>query len=123
MSWKSDTCTGRVSGEPLTEYASEAEAREAAEWVREEHGRRMRPYSCRRCGGWHLGLADRHTPSHSCSWCQGRDGRTKATYRSESDAERRADIIRREQGVDLRAYECPHGSGWHLTKEAGYWRC
>ena len=29
---------------------------------------------------------------------------------------RRADILRREQGAELRVYVCEHGHGWHLTK-------
>ena len=118
MSWKSATCIGRTSGKPLTAYGCRWEAKEAAEWVRERYGQENVPYHCQRCGEWHLGRADRRTPSHACGDCRGRDGRSKATYRSEEEADRRAQILLSEQNVDLRAYRCPHGDGWHLTKEA-----
>ena len=49
-------------------------------------------------------------------YCHGADGRPKDAYDTPGDAERRADILYREQGLSLRVYECPHGQGWHLTK-------
>jgi hypothetical protein len=116
MSMKSRTCMGAVSKTPVTEYASEAEAREGAAYALTRYGRELEPYRCDRCHWWHLAPTDRQTPSSTCYDCVGRDGRPKASYESADAAERRADIVRRENYVSLRAYPCPHGGGWHLTK-------
>lgn len=121
MSRKSDVCMGRVSGKPLTEYGSQYEAQQGADHAEMKYGRRLVPYACSRCGLWHLSPADRQTPSEPCGACFGRDGRNKATYGSRTDAERRAEILRDDQGVQLRAYVCPSGRGWHLTKNASGW--
>ena len=50
-----------------------------------------------------------------------KDGKPKASYQSKDDAERRADILRKEQGVSLKVYPCKHGSGWHLTNTGWHW--
>lgn len=119
MGGKSATCVGKKSGRPLTEYHSQAEAQNAADYVSSAHGREMTPYRCARCGYWHLSPTERQTPSKECTYCSGSDGRPKANYESQSDAERRAEILCREQGVTLRAYPCPYG-GWHLTKSMSF---
>jgi hypothetical protein len=115
MARKSSTCTGKVSKAALTEYDSEIEALEGARFALDRYGQENVPYRCNRCGLWHLSPKSRQTPSTTCGVCQGQDGRPKATYASERDAERRAEILFREQGVLLRAYPCDYG-GWHLTK-------
>jgi len=114
---KSKTCVGKVSKKPLTEYRSEADAERGAAWARDAYGRDLSPYRCSRCNRWHLAPTSRRTPSYDCGYCTGADGRYKATYGSSEDAERRADILRDERGVDLRVYPCPHDDGWHLTKQ------
>ena len=86
MSLKSDTCVGKVSGKPLTEYDSEAEAREGAEHARQRYGRKLLPYACDTCGKWHLSPAERQTPSRECPTCRGADGKPKESYRSEQEA-------------------------------------
>lgn len=116
MVTKSTTCFGRVSGQPLSEYACAEEAHEAAELAEREYGRAMTPYRCRRCHAWHLALTDRRTPCEPCEICVGRNGEAKQAYRSERGAMRRAEIVFREHGVRLRVYLCPHTHGWHLTK-------
>lgn len=116
MTRKSTTCIGKTSGEALTEFSSRTEAVRGAQYAYSVYGRRMYPYACSRCRSWHIAPAERHTPSAQCSACAGRDGRPKASYESEDDARRRADILRSERGVSLRTYPCRHGSGWHLTK-------
>lgn len=121
MSRKSSICTGRVSGKPLTEYASQDEALRGADYAAANFGRKLVPYHCDRCAWWHLSPVDRKTPSTPCGACFGRDGRNKATYGSREDAERRAEILRAEQGVHLRAYQCDSGRGWHLTKNLQGW--
>ena len=107
---KSTTCNGKEG--PLTEYASEWEAQDAAKYIEFEYGKKMVEYRCKKCELWHLSLKSRHTPSEECPHCN------KSLYRSEAEAQKRADILYDEQGVSLRIYECPHESGWHLTKNA-----
>ena len=119
MSIKSEICVGKATGKPLTEFDSESEAREGAAHARERFGRELLPYTCDACGLWHLSPAERQTPSRKCAQCTGTDGQLKDTYRNEAEAQRRADILRREQGADLRVYACEYGSGWHLTRDAG----
>jgi hypothetical protein len=113
---KSETCVGKATGKPLTEYDSEADAEEGATHAQQRFGRRLIPYACDTCNMWHLAPANRQTPTTKCGYCTGADGRPKDTYRNESEARRRADILRREQGADLRVYTCEYGSGWHLTR-------
>ncbi len=116
MVMKSQTCIGKVSGKPLTEYDSKREAQEGADHARSKYGRKLLPYQCDTCGLWHLAPEGRQTPSRKCPICTGTDGKPKETYRNEDEAQRRADILRREQGAELRVYACEHGHGWHLTK-------
>lgn len=113
---KSTTCTGKISGKPLTEYDSEFDARQGADYARYAHAKDVSPYRCPRCSKWHLAPTSRQTPSTTCYSCTGKDGRPKAAYATEQDAERRAEILAAEQGVHLRAYACDLGDGWHLTK-------
>lgn len=116
MAQKSATCVGKMSGEPVTEYDSEEEAWEGADYANEVYGSNLVPYECRRCGFFHLAPQHRQTPSRTCHSCAGADGRPKEAYATQQDAERRAEILLAERGVRLRAYVCNHGSGWHLTK-------
>lgn len=116
MSTKSETCVGKKTGKPLTEYDSEREAQEGADYANSRYQNNLAPYPCDTCGKWHLTPADRQTPSTACKLCTGTDGKPKEAYRSREDAQRRADILRREMGADLKVYQCEHGSGWHLTK-------
>ena len=115
MCRESRTCVGKQSGKPLREYDSSAEAERAAEYVAATYGNEVVPYRCSRCGHWHLSPKTRHTPSTTCRWCTGHDGRPKATYRTEREAERRASILGSEKRISLRVYECPQREGWHLT--------
>jgi hypothetical protein len=62
----------------------------------------------------------RRTPCHTCPHCTDSHGQPKQAYESEDAAERRAEIILEERGVDLRVYECPYGEGWHLTSRTWY---
>ena len=119
MTNKSQTCIGKTSGKPLTEYASEREARDGADYVHKKYGRQLVPYPCDTRGLWHIAPANRQTPSTKCPVCTGADGKPKDAYRNAREAQRRADILRSEQGAELRIYACEHGHGWHLTKGYG----
>ncbi|MBA5760945.1 hypothetical protein H2O73_01220 [Vibrio sp. 404] len=113
---KSETCFGKMYGQPLSEYYTEEDAQSAAEYSREHFGNDLTPYNCAKCGLWHLSPRYRQTPSKKCHCCTGRDGLSKDAYRSKREARQRADIIYLEHGISLRAYKCKYGSGWHLTK-------
>ena len=115
MSLESSTCYSRVTGKPLKFYFTEEQALDGARRA-VDFGDRLTPYDCRNCGYWHLSPMERQTPSTTSYSCTGRDGRPKEAYRSEGDAERRAKIIGREQGIGLRVYLCFSCKGWHLTK-------
>lgn len=113
---KSTTCTGKTSRQPVTEYDSEYEASAGAAHASLAYGQDLVPYQCNRCHLWHLAPRSRQTPSKTCGHCTGADGRPKEAYATERDAERRAEILRAERGLFLRAYPCEYGQGWHLTK-------
>ena len=110
----SRSCFGKVSEKPLIEYVSESDALDGAEYTHRKYGSRMVPYRCATCDWWHLSPTNRQTPNSTCV-CTGRDGRPKASYASDEDAERRAEILQEERGVKLGVYRCNQG-GWHLTK-------
>ena len=117
---KSETCVGRT-GAPLTEYANLAEAEDGARHARMRYGSSHLPYRCRQCKAYHLAPADRHTPSSACPCCVSVNGRAKESYRSQRDAQRRADILQQEQRVMCDVYACEHGYGWHLTRRYVYY--
>ena len=116
MNRKSETCTGKKTGKPLTEYDSEADALEGAQYANSRYRQNMVPYQCDECGLWHLSPLERQTPSTKCGYCTGADGKPKDSYQSRELAQRRADILRREQGAVLNLYPCEYGNGWHLTR-------
>lgn len=113
---KSMTCIGKASGQPVTEYDSEYEAHDGAAHAQLAYGQDLIPYMCGRCQLWHLAPRSRQTPSSTCGHCTGADGKPKESYANERDAARRAEILRTERGIHLRAYPCAYGQGWHLTK-------
>ncbi|QHS15479.1 hypothetical protein GUY17_05970 [Shewanella sp. Arc9-LZ] len=113
---KSETCFGKTSGKPLTQYYDEEEAQGAADYSKEFYGDDLSPYHCSKCDLWHLSPKSRQTPSQKCNRCTGGYGVEKESYRSKLEARLRADIIYDEQGISLRVYKCKYGFGWHLTK-------
>lgn len=115
---KSAICMSSRTGQPLAEFASESEARDAIEYQQRAFDRQQSCYRCERCTRWHLAPTERFTPSSVRCHCRGADGNAKLAYRSEAEAERRATILRMESGRWLRVYECPDGAGWHLTKSS-----
>jgi hypothetical protein len=54
--------------------------------------------------------------SGKCAWCKGKDGKAKEIYETIQSAIDSAKFLEKERGVYLHPYKCPHGSGWHLTK-------
>lgn len=115
---KSATCKGRISGTPLTEYDTQSDAMAGAAHTTVARGEEFSPYRCPTCEYWHIAPVSRRTPSRTCSYCCDSNGRTKEAYVSLKAAEVRAELIRRERGIQLRPYECEHGQGWHLTKSS-----
>lgn len=116
MKMKSETCFGKVSGQPLTQYVDEEEALSGVEYAKSHYDNDLSPYHCDKCGFWHLSPKSRQTPSHKCHYCTSRDGVQKDSYRSKREANLRADIIYREKGILLDVYQCQFSAGWHLTK-------
>ena len=116
MNQKSETCFGKKTGKPLTEYDSQSDAQESADYANGRYRQNMVPYQCDECGLWHLSPMDRQTPSVKCTRCTSADGNPKDTYQNREQAQLRADILRREQGAALKVYACEYGNGWHLTR-------
>lgn len=114
MGFDSPDCFGKISGKPLKSYYTERDAIEAASYVKNKYGNEQVAYKCNNCGYWHLSPANRQTPSRTCS-CVDSHGKPKQLYKTREDAEKRRDIIFREQGKDLDVYRCKVSSGWHLT--------
>jgi hypothetical protein len=117
MTLRFESCVSKRTGEPLAAYEIEYEAWSAADHANLFYGQDFTYYQCKRCSHWHLTPKDRHTPSHPCQFCTDSSGATKELYNTPADAEARAGIIRRENHVHLRVYECPYQTGWHLTKQ------
>ena len=115
-STKSETCVGSISRMPLTEYASEDAAYEGASYERFRSGRRLAPYRCGTCGNYHLAPRERMVDATIACGCTNSSGEPKALYKSQRDAMKRVDMLRRERGMDLDVYPCEVGLGWHLTK-------
>ena len=116
MGFKSSSCFGKRTGEPLTAYHTEREAKEGADYANSTYGNNLVPYKCNNCRLWHLSPEDRQTPSSICSSCTDSYGSHKDLYHSEAIAERRAAILLKERGILLRVYPCPYRNGWHLRK-------
>ena len=117
MGLKSETCIGKMTGKPLTEYDSLQEAEEGADYAKKTYRSNFVPYRCETCGMWHLSPKGRQTPSEKCPFCKGANGQAKDAYRNQREAQRRADILRKEQGVSLKVYACEHSNAWHLTRD------
>lgn len=113
---KSDTCFGKISGAPLTEFLFEHEAIDAAEYSKNEYANELVPYCCGKCKKWHLSPKSRQTPTTTCTFCTAANGSNKESYKTKMDAKARAKIISNERGVNLIVYQCKHNNGWHLTK-------
>ncbi|MCG8518529.1 MAG: hypothetical protein MI794_11120 [Pseudomonadales bacterium] len=112
-----DSCISKRTGQPLAAYEFEFEAESAAEHSSLYSDNPLTHYKCSQCHHWHLTPKERYTPSQPCAFCIDSTGDTKESYETKAGAENRATIIRRESGTHLRVYECPHQTGWHLTKQ------
>jgi hypothetical protein len=62
-------------------------------------------------------VAEARAGKKLCPFCSGGDGGKKEIYDSPEDAMSTANHIKKERGVDLKVYKCPHETGWHLTKD------
>jgi len=113
---KSKTCVS-ASGEPLTEYASERDARDGAHYLSGKAGGDFVPYRCPKCAKWHVSPKARVTPGTIGCTCKDAKGESKTLYLSRRAAEGRAKIIAEERGLTLYVYECPARKGWHLSHQ------
>lgn len=114
---KSNTCF-KKDGQPLTEYWSEYEAQEGADYINNTYNKNLSSYACKKCGKFHLSPKDRQTPSTICPSCVDGNGTPKDLYSNEESARRRAAILHEEWKLELNIYECPDHDGWHLTKQS-----
>jgi hypothetical protein len=119
--WKSSTCYGVVTQEPLSVYTTKYYATNGALHAKARHGSKFHPYKCEACGFWHISPEERHTPSTVCEICTNADFTSKKSYESRVIAQRRADLVLSEKNTHLVVYPCPHGHGWHLTTHDTVW--
>lgn len=117
MAFRSPTCASRSTGKPLMAYLSEVEAKEQARHSKEVHNTDLTNYQCSRCQLWHMRPARPPRRVLKCAVCQGSDGQYKTNYASEAEAQRQADRLSNGLYLQLRAYECFHSGGWHLTSK------
>lgn len=118
---KSKTCYGKKSKKPLTVYDTKVQAQLGAEHANKKYKNNLTPYQCNKCGLWHLTPIERQTPSKKCKYCIGQDNKPKDAYPTKSVAQRRANILLKENGVKLTVYKCERGNGWHLTKKTHHY--
>lgn len=113
---KSDVCFSKKTGQPLTVYFSEADAKSSALYERTARGSDLYPYKCEKCGYWHLApLSSKlNVQKNACS-CLDSNGRHKALYLTREDAEKQRMKSEAEQHVSLKIYSCNEGRGFHLT--------
>jgi len=69
---------------------------------------------CTHCDYWHVRSKKSDVHYRLCK-CRGQKGQLKRAYLSLSDAERTRDKVDEMRSITLKVYECPRGSGWHLT--------
>lgn len=109
---KSTTCKG-PNGQFLEEYHSETSAHLAAEELKKIYGNALLPSKCRACGYWHLTTVNAR---RQCHHCMDSSLFHKDIYSTKEEAQSTAAYLKKEKKVQLFPYKCPHGSGWHLTK-------
>jgi len=111
---KSSTCFSKNG--PKTEYDSEEEALEAADYLSENKDLDMYPYQCKNCKKWHLAPKDSKIDfvDNGC-FCKDSQGGDKRLYKTKEDAEKQRIKSQAEKGITLYVYECPEHRGWHLT--------
>jgi hypothetical protein len=55
-------------------------------------------------------------PICKCEYCKDKDGKKKNVYETFQAAFDTAKYIEEKRDIYLSVYPCPHGNGWHLTK-------
>lgn len=114
---KSDVCFSKKTGQPLTVYFSEADAKSSALYERTARGSDLYPYKCEKCGYWHLApLSSKLNVQRNACSCLDSNGRHKALYLTREDAEKQRMKSEAEQhNISLKIYSCNEGKGFHLT--------
>ena len=108
MGMKKD-CSNRASFDHPTDAAR------ACSQAKKERAADLDFYHCRICGKWHLynrKYADK--PSEMDNFIHGCI--KKSAYTSAYLAQEVADRVKKERGVELHCYYCPHCGKFHLTK-------
>lgn len=115
-SMKSDVCFSKKTGQPLTVYFSEEDAKSSALYERTARGSDLYPYKCEKCGYWHLApLSSKLNVQRNACSCLDSNGRHKALYLTREDAEKQRMKSEAEQHISLKIYNCSEGKGFHLT--------
>ena len=114
ISHKSETCLSST-GNPLSVYSTISEAQESANYQYSQSGKELSPYKCQKCGKFHLKPTEFYCKkiNGGCD-CTDHNGKQKALYETRKDAEKMVNI-RANSGVKLYVYQCPKGTGFHLT--------
>lgn len=115
-SMKSDVCFSKKTGQHLTVYFSEEDAKSSALYERTARGSDLYPYKCEKCGYWHLApLSSKLNVQRNACSCLDSNGRHKALYLTREDAEKQRMKSEAEQHISLKIYSCSEGKGFHLT--------
>lgn len=110
---ESQTCFGKISGQPLKQFNTLADAQEAANSITINE---TYPYQCSKCGYYHLAPKSSkiNVVRNACS-CRDSQNRPKCLYLTKEDAEKQLIKSQNENHVKLRIYECSEHKGFHLT--------
>lgn len=117
MSQKSRSCRSKKTGKPLSEYLSEYEAQEGADYVKYAYKTDVIPYQCTQCKRWHLSPV-KDIQNTICDYCVDQYGSLKDLYPTKQDAQKKIELLYQEQNIRLSFYKCPYYDGWHLTKRS-----
>lgn len=107
MKIETDIVCRNHDGELIDTYANREEAEKKRRLNQLMHRTTQNAYRCLHCEGWHLCPGDREP----CEHCE------KMRYNTMKDAEKVARRVLKNSGTHLSRYQCPIGSGWHLTKK------
>ena len=115
MGRKSSSCF-TSEGKPRSEYETEWEAQQSADYQRSANGIDLYPYPCTKCGKFHLAPVESkiNVVNFNCG-CTDSNGRKKELYETRDDAQKVADARMKKGSGPLFVYPCESRRGFHLT--------
>lgn len=107
----------------MTEYDTEDEAHDGADYVMQRYGNEMSPYECSQCSYWHLAPYSNNTHSGGYDYpresqrCYGKiSGKVLLKeYDSEQAAMDGAAYVQEKYGKQMVPYDCEDCYYWHLS--------